>query len=108
MCNLCPITHLASPSQGRWPKPLEEAVKDIDFLVATAHETFEAQKKTASPGNGIRRDGDSGGEGKEVHESLLSTLRLLATALEELENDRVGWWMGDEKRRLPTSAPLSN
>lgn len=85
MCNLCAIQEISS--QGRWPKPLEEPVKDITFLVSTSHDEYESnktacQKKTTIP------------------ESLLDTLRLLAAALEELDSDREKWWSSDDKRAM--------
>ena len=85
MCQLCNIKNAAA--QGRWPKPLEKHIQDIDFLIATAHDEYEANKaKCAIKAN--------------IPESLLDVLRLLAAALDELEADREKWWMAPEKKEL--------
>lgn len=85
MCQLCGIKETAS--QARWPKPLEAAVKDIDFLITTAHDDYEANKSKCATKT-------------TIPESLLDVLRLLSTALDELEADREKWWSAPEKREL--------
>ncbi|KAI7182179.1 hypothetical protein KC316_g8381 [Hortaea werneckii] len=42
MCQICSIKQIAT--QDRWPKPLESAVQDINFLVQTIHTDYEANK----------------------------------------------------------------
>lgn len=87
MCQLCPIKEVAA--QARWPKPLEDPVTDIGFLVTTAHEEYEANKSLCNAKS-------------TTPESLLDVLRLLAASLNELEVDREKWWMAPEKKvRIP-------
>lgn len=76
MCQLCPIKNTAA--QTRWPKPLESNIKDIDFLITTAHDDYEANKAKC-------------GDKVTIPDSLLDVLRLLEDALNELEADREKW-----------------
>ncbi|KAK4548258.1 hypothetical protein LTR36_010128 [Oleoguttula mirabilis] len=85
MCQLCPIKDVAA--QARWPKPLEAPVKDIEFVVTTAHDDYEANKAACRSKT-------------TIPESLLDMLRLLAASLNELEADREKWWMAPEKKEL--------
>ncbi|KAK5138108.1 hypothetical protein LTR08_004803 [Meristemomyces frigidus] len=85
MCQLCAIKD--QNTQVRWPKPLESPIKDIDFIVTTAHDDYEANKASC-------RDRTT------IPASLLDALRLLATAIDELEADREKWWMAPEKKEL--------
>ena len=85
MCQLCTIRDIAT--QGPWPKPLELPIKDVDFLITTAHDDYEANKAKCQ--NKVT-----------IPASLLDVLRLLATAMDELEVDRENWWMAPEKKDL--------
>ena len=85
MCQLCGIRDVAT--EARWPKPLEEPVKDLEFVITTAHDEYEANKAACS-------------EKTTIPDPLLEVLRLLSTALDELENDRAKWWSTPEKRDL--------
>jgi hypothetical protein len=87
MCQLCTIETLAT--EIRWPEPLERLVKGLDFLLDTAHDDYEANKAAC------RKD--------TVPESVLDVLRLINTAIEELDTAREKWWFAPEKalrRRL--------
>lgn len=85
MCQLCGIRAIAS--QHRWPKPFEPSVKDLDFLVETSHDDYTANNSACSA--------------KEtIPASLLDELRLLATALDQLEADREAWWSTPDKRNV--------
>ena len=85
MCQLCIIRDIGA--QDRWPKPLEHHKADIDLLITSSHDTWTAfATEKRSPKDVTAPD------------VLLELLRLLATVLEELENDRVQWWSSPEKR----------
>ncbi|KAK3625926.1 hypothetical protein LTR56_020141 [Elasticomyces elasticus] len=83
MCQLCAIKDIAA--KETWPKPLVSSIKDLDFLVETAHTDFEDNKAACA-------------EKTTIPTSLLEVLRLLATSLQELENDRVKWWTDPKKK----------
>ncbi|KAK3109922.1 hypothetical protein LTR53_016330 [Teratosphaeriaceae sp. CCFEE 6253] len=85
MCQICGLRDLAI--QIRWPKPLEPPIKDLDFLVSTAHDDYAANKAACA-----RKE--------MIPASLLDVLRMIATSLEELERDREAWWAAAEKRAL--------
>lgn len=85
MCQLCGIKDIST--QVRWPKPLEPSIKDLDFLVSTAHDDYQTNKGLCAL--------------KEtIPALLLDALRLLATALDQLETEREDWWTTPEKRSL--------
>ncbi|KAI7094811.1 hypothetical protein D0864_14862 [Hortaea werneckii] len=83
MCQICSIKQIAT--QDRWPKPLESAVQDINFLVQTIHTDYEANKSHCTTKETIPED-------------LLENLRLLSLALEQLDRDREEWWYSPEKK----------
>ncbi|KAI6843501.1 hypothetical protein KC332_g3909 [Hortaea werneckii] len=83
MCQICSIKQIAT--QDRWPKPLESAVQDINFLVQTIHTDYEANKPHCTTKETIPED-------------FLENLRLLSLALEQLDRDREGWWYSPEKK----------
>ncbi|KAK5690053.1 hypothetical protein LTR97_012537 [Elasticomyces elasticus] len=83
MCQLCAIKDIAA--KETWPKPLVSSIKDLDFLIETAHTDFEDNKAACA-------------DKTTIPTSLLEVLRLLATSLQELENDRVKWWTDPKKR----------
>ncbi|KAI6790240.1 hypothetical protein KC361_g8031 [Hortaea werneckii] len=83
MCQICSIKQIAS--QDRWPKPLESAVQDINFLIQTIHTDYEANKSQC-------------GTKETIPEELLENLRLLSLALEQLDHDREAWWYSPEKK----------
>ncbi|KAI6879908.1 hypothetical protein KC360_g7640 [Hortaea werneckii] len=83
MCQICSIKQIAS--QDRWPKPLESAVQDINFLIQTIHTDYEANKSQC-------------GTKETIQEELLENLRLLSLALEQLDHDREAWWYSPEKK----------
>ncbi|KAK5726465.1 hypothetical protein LTR17_012689 [Elasticomyces elasticus] len=83
MCQLCAIKDIAA--KETWPKPLARSIKDLDFLVETAHSDFEDNKASCA-------------DKTTIPTSLLEVLRLLATSLQELENDRAKWWTDPKKR----------
>jgi len=85
MCQICAVKEIAS--QVRWPKPLESPIKDLDFLVDTAHDEYIANEVACS-------------KKETLPASLLDVVRLLATALDELERDRETWWTAPEKRAI--------
>ena len=85
MCQLCTIRDIAT--QAQWPKPLGAQIKDIHFLITTAHDDYEANRPACQSRSTIPA-------------SLLDVLRLLATAMDELEVDREKWWMAPEKKEL--------
>ena len=85
MCQLCAITDIST--QARWPKALEPSIKDIDFLITTAHDEYEANKAACQ-------------NKTTIPASLLDVLRLLATAIDELEVDREEWWTAPERKDL--------
>lgn len=85
MCQLCAIKNIAA--RDRWPKPLEHHQADLDFLITSAHDDYIAYQ-TQKQSN----------KDAPTPESLLDVLRLLATVLEDLEEDRQKWWSSPEKR----------
>lgn len=46
MCRLCGIKDIAT--QSRWPKPLEEPISDLTFLVDAAHEDWAARRSDST------------------------------------------------------------
>jgi hypothetical protein len=85
MCQLCSIKDIAS--RDRWPKPLETHPNDIKFLVASAHDEYTSLQSQTSSGNTT-----------PTSDALLDVLRLLADLLEEIEAERVKWWISPQKR----------
>ncbi|KAI7262516.1 hypothetical protein KC345_g9406 [Hortaea werneckii] len=83
MCQICSINRIAT--QDRWPKPLESAVQDINFLIQTIHTDYEANNPPCTTKESIPDD-------------LLENLRLLSLALEQLDHDREEWWYSPEKK----------
>ena len=85
MCQLCGIT--TPTTNGRWPKPLEHPIADVNFLVTCGHDEFIAFQKTKQSDKKA-----------PTTEKLLDVLRLLASALEELEAGQQAWWTSPGKR----------
>lgn len=85
MCQLCNVKAIAL--RDRWPKPLEHHKADIELLITSAHDEYIAF-----------HDLKLSDKNQRPPESLLELLRLLATVLEDLEDDRQKWWSLPEKR----------
>lgn len=86
MCQVCtPISALAS--SGRWPKPLESSIADLNFLVTCIHSEQEHinrndEKDTSNDDKGICNSCDA----------LFSLLRDLHAMLTSLDHERAAWW----------------
>jgi hypothetical protein len=85
MCQLCGIKELAALQ--RWPKAVEAAKSDLNFLVDSIHDEWtryqdSKTKLAATP----------------LPESLLELCRLLVAQLDDLEVDRETWWTSPESR----------
>ena len=87
MCQSCTIKPFAS--RDRWPKPLEHHKADIELLITSAHDEYIAFQDLKILNKEAR-----------APEPLLELLRLLATVLDGLEDDRQAWWTSPEKREL--------
>ncbi|KAM0718415.1 hypothetical protein Q7P37_005485 [Cladosporium fusiforme] len=79
MCQLCSIPTLASSS--RWPKPLEQSISDLNFMVKCAHDEHETWRRTHQPSAKV-----------PPPNSLLELLGTITTAIASLECERVEWW----------------
>jgi len=84
MCQLCPISTVAAT--GRWPKPLESSISDLNFLITCIHSQHEAWKKAEGTTTGTNTNTN------EERAALLSLLRTLSGTLTSLGHERIAWW----------------
>lgn len=87
MCQICQVKDIVA--KDRWPKPLETQKKDINFLVESIHDEYQAYQKLKQKDSGL-----------SPPESLLELLCLLSRQFDVLESDREAWWTSPEKRQM--------
>ena len=99
MCQICGIKDISK--QHRWPKPLEHHTKNIEFLVTSAHDEHEKYKAVteAAQDTLISKAGTKTVKDTSTPGPLIDILCLLATLLEDLEDDRATWWSSPDKRQ---------
>lgn len=101
MCQLCPISHLAT--SARWPKPLEPSIADLTFLITCIHDEHEKWKSaTTSTNASTNTNTNTSTQNTSTsttttnpassHTALLPLLRDLSAALTSLTHERAAWW----------------
>lgn len=89
-------------SSERWPKPLEPHIKDLTFLIDTAHDehsTFDLSQQPSQPLTPNTPKSTDLSTAHHISRTHLLTLRDISTLVTAIEDARKEWWNSEEKRR---------